>query len=59
MANDIVFSWAENAEGRMVHVDDVPRGLQCGYCGCYITLGLPKQRVKPDHAEQCPRFRSK
>ena len=29
------------------------------YCGCYITLGLPKQRVKPDHAEQCPRFRSK
>jgi hypothetical protein len=28
-------------------------------CGCYITLGLPKQRVKPDHAEQCPRFRSK
>lgn len=28
-------------------------------CGCYITLGLPKQRIKPDHAEQCPRFRSK
>ncbi len=28
-------------------------------CGCYITLGLPKQRVKPDHAEQCPRFRCK
>ena len=33
MANEIVFSWAENAEGRMVHVDDVPRGLQCG-CVC-------------------------
>ena len=33
MAIDIVFSWAENAEGRMVHVDDVPRGLQCG-CVC-------------------------
>ena len=33
MANDIVFSWAENAEGRIVHVDDVPRGLKCG-CVC-------------------------
>lgn len=31
--NNIIFSWAENAEGRMVHVDSVPRGLQCG-CTC-------------------------
>lgn len=33
MAQGFVFSWAENAEGRMVHVDDVPRGLKCG-CTC-------------------------
>jgi len=33
MSNDFIFSWAENAEGRMVHVDRVPRGLQCG-CIC-------------------------
>ena len=33
MARDFIFSWAENADGRMVHVDDVPRGLQCG-CVC-------------------------
>lgn len=33
MSNDLVFSWAENAEGRMVHVDDVPRGLRCD-CIC-------------------------
>lgn len=33
MAQGFVFSWAENAEGRMVQVDDVPRGLNCG-CTC-------------------------
>ena len=33
MSNDYIFSWAENAEGRMVHVDDVPRGLMCN-CSC-------------------------
>lgn len=33
MAQEFVFSWAENAEGKMVHVDDVPRGLNCG-CTC-------------------------
>lgn len=33
MSNDFIFSWAENAEGRMVHVDSVSRGLQCG-CTC-------------------------
>lgn len=33
MNKGIVFSWAEDANGRMVHVDDVPRGLLCG-CVC-------------------------
>lgn len=33
MNNDIVFSWAENAEGKLVHVDSVPNGLQSG-CKC-------------------------
>lgn len=33
MGNNIVFSWAEDAYGRMVHVDTVSRGLQCG-CRC-------------------------
>lgn len=33
MDNDWVFSWAENAEGRLVHVDSVPNGLMCG-CVC-------------------------
>lgn len=33
MAQGFVFSWAENAEGKMVHVDDVPRGLNC-VCTC-------------------------
>lgn len=28
-----VFSWAEDYKGIMVHIDDVPRGLQCG-CTC-------------------------
>ena len=30
-----VFSWAENSNGEMVHVDSVPRGQQCGcICPC-------------------------
>ena len=33
MGNNFVFSWAEYAQGKMVHVDDVPRGLACG-CVC-------------------------
>ena len=28
-------------------------------CGCYISLGLPKQRVNPNYAKQCLRFRLK
>lgn len=33
MENDLVFSWAENANGEMVHVDSVPNGLACN-CIC-------------------------
>ena len=33
MAEEFVFSWAEDSNGIMVHVDDVPRGLECG-CTC-------------------------
>lgn len=33
MSGGYVFSWAENADGRMVHIDSVPRGIQCG-CTC-------------------------
>lgn len=33
ISNGFVFSWAENSQGKMVHVDDVPRGLACG-CVC-------------------------
>ena len=31
--NDLVFSWAEDANGKMVHVDSVRQGLACG-CTC-------------------------
>lgn len=33
MFEDYVFSWAENAAGQMVHIENVPNGLQCG-CHC-------------------------
>ncbi len=33
MNNNNVFSWAENAAGKLVHIDSVPRGLECG-CFC-------------------------
>ena len=29
----MIFSWAEDANGKMVHVDSVPQGLNCG-CTC-------------------------
>lgn len=31
--NEMIFSWAEDANGKMVHVDSVPQGLNCG-CTC-------------------------
>lgn len=33
MSDERIFSWAEDANGRMVHVDSVPRGLKCN-CFC-------------------------
>lgn len=33
MVSDIIFSWAENEQGKMVHVDEVSRGLACN-CKC-------------------------
>ena len=33
MSSDIVFSWAEDASGKLVYVDTVARGLQC-QCVC-------------------------
>ena len=33
MADGFIFSWAENAEGKIVNVDSVPGGLACG-CIC-------------------------
>lgn len=33
MEQGFVFSWAENADGKMVHVDTVQNGLECG-CTC-------------------------
>lgn len=33
--NEMIFSWAEDANGRMVHVDSVYQGLKCGcICPC-------------------------
>lgn len=31
--SEMIFSWAENANGKMVHVDSVPQGLNCD-CIC-------------------------
>jgi hypothetical protein len=33
MINNYIFSWAESANGKMVHVDTVKRGLECN-CFC-------------------------
>lgn len=44
--NDMVFSWAEDANGKMVHVDSVPRGLNCG-CTCPYC----HERLQARHGE--------
>lgn len=31
--DEMIFSWAEDATGKLVHVDSVPQGLKCG-CTC-------------------------
>lgn len=33
MSNRFIFSWAENINGKMVHIDNVPRGINCR-CFC-------------------------
>lgn len=33
MERELIFSWAENADGKLVHVDSVPRGRACN-CVC-------------------------
>lgn len=45
-----IFSWAENSEGKLVHVDDVPRGLQCGcFCpNCHEQL-LARHGAENEH----------
>ncbi len=47
MLNNYVFSWAENSEGEMVHVDSVPRGLQCN-CVCPYC----HERLMARHGDQ-------
>ena len=37
MSDERIFSWAEDAHGRMAHVDNVPRGLKCN-CFCPIVM---------------------
>ena len=44
--NEMIFSWAEDANGRMVHVDDVPNGLNCG-CSCPCC----HERLQARHGE--------
>lgn len=50
MSNNLVFSWAEDAQGKMVHVDDVPRGLACGcVCPCCYEKLLARHGDVKEH----------
>lgn len=49
MVNDIIFSWAENAAGKIVHVNDVPRGLQCD---CYCPYCHEKLKARHGHVRE-------
>ena len=51
MTQGYIFSWAENAEGRMVHVDVVPRGLKCNcFCSnCHEPLMARHGDVREHH----------
>ena len=44
--NEMIFSWAEDANGRMVHVDSVSQGLKCG-CTCPCC----HERLQARHGE--------
>ena len=45
MKKEYVFSWAENTEGKMVHVDSVSRGLRCE-CTCLLyTSDVYKRQI--------------
>lgn len=44
--SELVFSYAENANGQMVYVDDVPQGLKCG-CICPYC----KEKLLARHGE--------
>lgn len=44
--NEMIFSWAENANGKMVHVDSVRQGLNCG-CVCPCC----HERLQARHGE--------
>lgn len=50
ISNGFVFSWAENTQGKMVHVDDVPRGLACGcVCPCCHERLLARHGEVKEH----------
>lgn len=44
--NEMIFSWAEDTNGRMVHVDSVSQGLKCG-CTCPCC----HERLQARHGE--------
>ena len=48
--DDYIFSWAEDEQGKMVYVDDVPRGDNCGcFCPCCHEKLIAKQGKIRNH----------